>query len=123
MPQILRTTRRLPRETLTGEAFTGLDAQGMPAYDSPVEFDANVLEYDAAQFSRGAEFVVMPDGSRVVAPLTLYVLGDAPWVPSGQDRVTLPDYRRFIVAEVKPVSGLRHARTAPDHHRLRCRVE
>ena len=82
-----------------------------------------MLEYDSAQFSRGAQYVILPDGSRVATPLTLYVRGTETDVPSEADRVTLSDDRAFIVMERVPVSGLRRARTAPDHYRLRCKKE
>lgn len=123
MPRILRTTRRLPKETLQLERFLSLDAQGMPSYASPVDFQANVLEYDAAGTLRGgAEFVVMRDGSQVKVPLTLYVQGDEANVPAEEDRITRGS-AYFIAAERKPVSGLRYTAAQPDHYRVRCRVE
>ena len=120
MARVLRTTRRLPKETLTFEPFESLDGQGMPDYGTPVEFEGNVLEYDA---SNAEQFVVTKDGSRVRTPLTVYVEGDAPDVPNEQDRVTLSEGRTFIVAERKKVSGLTYSRSEPDHYRLRCRIE
>jgi hypothetical protein len=123
MPRILRTTRRLPKETLELEPFLTLDAQGMPSHGSPVEFEANVLEYDAAVGMKGAEFIIVRDGSRVETPLTLYVQGDATDVPAEQDRVIRGSGSKFIVAEKKTVSGLLYTAAQPDHYRLRCRVE
>lgn len=119
-PQVLRTTRRLPKETLSFEPFTGIDGQGASAYGPATSFAANVAEQGA---NRGREFVVMPDGSQVRTPYTIYVEGDyvGP-VPSEQDRVTL-DGRRFIVAERTAPRGLDYGRDAVDHYRLRLRAE
>lgn len=123
MTQILRTTRRLPLETLELERFDSMDGQGAPSYDTAIDIEANVVEYDASATGKGASFVTVPDGSQVHTPLTLYMRGDATVVPSEQDRITLSDGRAFIVVEKKPVSGLRKRRTEPDHYRLRLRVE
>jgi hypothetical protein len=122
-PRILRTTQRLPLLTLQYEVQTGVDGQGKPSYDSAVDLDANVVEYDAAQFGRGEQYVIADDGSRVETPLTLYVRGDSSVVPATKARVTLADDRRFIVMEVKPVAGLMRLHTEPDHYRVRCKVE
>lgn len=124
MTRILRTTRRLPLEIVQLERYDGMDGQGMPSYDTPVDVDANVVEYDAATpGTTGRAFVTTPDGSRIDTPLTLYMRGDAAVVPNEQDRITLADERTFIVAERKAVSGLRRRRTEPDHFRLRLRKE
>lgn len=123
MTQILRTTRRLPLETLELERYISMDGQGAPSYDTTVDIEANVVEYDAGATGKGAAFVTTRDGSQVHTPLTLYMRGDATVVPNEQDRITLADGRAFIVAEKKPVSGLRKRRTEPDHYRLRLRTE
>ena len=117
--RMLRTTRRLPTEVVQLERSTGLDGQGAPSYASAIEFDANVLEYDAA---RGEQFVILPDGSRVDTPLTLYIRGDETAVPDVADRITLVSGVQFIVMERTVVSGLRSSRSEPDHYRLRCKV-
>lgn len=124
MTQVLRTIRRLPKETLSYEAFLGLDGQGKPNYDTPVSFDANVLDYDPATGgqSQGHQFVNQGDGSKVRIPLTLYVAGDAANVPSEKDRVT-SGASTFIVLERVTVSGLRYTRANPNHFRLRCKQE
>lgn len=119
---MLRTTGSLPTETLSYEPFEGVGSDGQSSYGDALSFEANVLEYDAAQFSQGAQFIVEDDGSRVRIPLTLYVQGTATNIPDEGDRVAR-DGRSFIVAERAPVSGLRHLPEAPDHYRLRCRDE
>jgi hypothetical protein len=122
--QILRTIRRLPKETLEYEPFAGLDGQGSPSYDTPISFEANVLEYDptGSGSSRGHQFVNKADGSLIRTPLTLYVAGDAASVPAEQDRITV-DATNYIVMERAKVSGLRYSRNSPNHYRLRCRRE
>lgn len=118
MRQVLMTTRRLERETVTLERFVSLDAQGVPTYATAVEFEANVVESDGA----GKEFVVDQHGSKVLTPLTLYVPGTASVVPAPADRVTLDDARQFIVAERTAPRALRARRDQVDHYRLRCRL-
>lgn len=122
-PRVLRTTRRLPREMVELDRFLGLDGQGAASYEGATAFRANVLEYDVGTGTGGSQFVVMPDGSEVLCPLTLYVQGDEPEVPTVEDRVRLTDGRCYIVAERKQVSGLRYGWDSPDHYRLRCRRE
>jgi hypothetical protein len=121
--RMLRTTQALPTETWSFEAFTGTyDGQGMPDYDSPVSFEANVLEY--ASGGPGAEFLEMPDGSKHRIPLTLYVRGDAANVPEEEDRLTRgSDAKAFICAEKKIVTGLWYERNQADHYRLALKLE
>lgn len=125
MPRVLRTTRRLQKETWELERLTGLDGQGMPSYASPVEFDANVVDYDMVGQKRGQAFVVMSDGSEVLVRKTLYVEGDESDIPDEGDRVGPPgeDEDRFIVAERSALRGLRRPRDENDHVRLRVRDE
>lgn len=117
--RVLRTTRRLPKEPVQWEAVTGADGQGMVAYADPVCVMANVVEYDAG---KGEQYIVMPDGSRVMVPLTLYLDGDTCGVPDKGDRITM-DGKPFIVEERKAVRGLRLQRGKNDHYRIRCRDE
>jgi hypothetical protein len=124
-PQILRTTRNLPKEDVGYQDRTGLDGQGAPSYGSSVDLSANVVEYDTATSGRGsgAQFVTAPDGSIIRTPLTLYVEGDSLVVPAVEARIALSDGRSFIVAEVAKVAGLLFSRHEPDHYRVRCKVE
>lgn len=108
----LRTTRKLPKETLSLEAFSGIDGQGKPSYDTAVSFEANVLWSD--------EFITTSDGSEVRVPLTLYVEGDETNVPAEQDHVEV-DGVTFTVLERTEPRGLWSARSTPGHYRLRCR--
>jgi hypothetical protein len=120
--RILRTTQSLPKETLQWEPFDGYDGEGKPSYGSPLDFEANVLEYDPSGFS-GRTFVTNADGSVTHVPLCLYIQGDEENVPNQEDRVTLGDDRTFIVVDKKIVHGLRYTHAQPDHYRLRCRIE
>ena len=120
-PQVLRTTRRLPTETIGYEAFLAYDGQGLASYDTTVDFDAHVVEYDAG--SGGIEYILKPDGSRIRVPLVLFVVGDAPIVPAEKGRLTLTDGRTFVVYENYPVHGIFHLRTEPDHYKIRCLAE
>ena len=120
-PQILQITRDLPKETMSFEPFIGIDGDGQESYDTPLSFEANRMEYDAAT-KEAEQFVVLPDGSRVRTPVTLYVQGDETNVPAQEDRVTLPDSRTMIVAERKTVAGLYFTPAEPDHYRLRLRL-
>jgi hypothetical protein len=124
-PRVLRTTRRLPRETVDYQTRVGMDGQGRPSYGTVQSLEANVLEYDATRYHEGSQFIIARDGSRVMTPVTLYVPGtvDPEDVPPEESRITLGDGRQFIIAERVVVSGLRRARTQPDHYRLRCRRE
>lgn len=115
MTQVLRTTRALDRETVQLQAFAGIDGQGQTSYASAVSFEANVVEE--------TKYITRADGSAVRVSLTLYIVGTATVVPDEQDRVVLTDGRQFIVEEKTVPRGLREARTAPDHTRLRCRRE
>ena len=121
-PRMLRTTAALPTETMELERFSGLDGQGLPAYEDAVEFKANVVEYDFAASRRGREFAVDVDGSRVRTPLNLWIHGTASVVPGEQDRVTRGG-GRFVVVEKRVVQGLRRLASEPDHYHLRCRRE
>lgn len=122
-PRMLRTTARLPTETLGLEGFAGLDGQGFPSYDAPVDFEANVVEYDTALRARGGhEHVITEDGSKIETPLTLYVQGTASVVPDEQDRITRGG-TQFIVREKTTVQGLHRLASEPDHFRLRCSRE
>jgi len=118
-PRILQTTVHLPTETLTLEAFDGMDGQGVTDYGSPVEFAANVMEQAAG---RGFEFLTLPDGSQVRTPFTLYVRGDESNAPREQDRVVI-DSRNYIVVERTAPRGLAYGRDEVDHYRLRVREE
>jgi hypothetical protein len=125
-PQILRTTQRLPKETVEYEEPTGADAQGRTTYGTPAQFEANVVPYDTVvQANKGARYVTDKDGSIIVTPLTLYIEGDEPNVPYEECRITLADTpeKRWIVAERSAPSGLDYTRFEPDHYRLRCRAE
>ncbi len=119
---MLRTTATLPTETLELERFSGLNGQGLPSYDSPVDFEANVLEYDFAGRSEGRQHVIQSDGSVILTPLTLYVRGTADVVPNEQDRI-IRDETEHIVRERIAVQGLRRLADEPDHFRLRCSRE
>lgn len=121
-PQIQVATTLLPLETVAWEAHTGVDELGRDSYDTPVDTEANIVEYDTARAgTSGAEFVTKDDGSTVLTPLTLYYRGDAVAVPDEQDRVTIDGTRQFIVEQRKIVHGLTFTRAQPDHYRLRCR--
>jgi hypothetical protein len=122
-PRMLRTTSALPTETLELERFAGLDGQGLPSYETEVEFEANVVEYDfRGARTGGREFAVDVDGSEVRTPLNLWIQGTASVVPDEQDRVTRGE-SPFIVVEKKTVQGLRRLASEPDHYHLRCRKE
>ena len=122
MPQILSTTTNLPTETVGYEAPNGYDGQGMTAYATSVDVEANVVEYDMAS-KDGAQFVTNPDGSLSRIALTLYVRGDSAVVPAEEGRITLSDARKFIIKDRRAVSGLRYSRLLPDHYRYLCAVE
>jgi hypothetical protein len=114
--QILETTANLPREDFELERKLPRSG-GVPQYDTAVAFEANVEEYDKA-------YVVLPNGSRLVCPLTLYVPGDADEVPDVEDRIVrLSTGRQYIVRERNTVTGLEYLSTEPDHYRLRLSVE
>lgn len=114
--------RVLALETVAYEPFTGVDGQGAPSYGSSVNTQANVEERSMGGRGEGARYVIGPDGSEVHVPLTLYIPGDEANVPSEQDRVTVSG-STYIVMERTPIRGLRAARSAPDHYRLRCSDE
>ena len=121
--RVLRTIKRLPKETVSWEAFSGLDGQGSPSYASPVELEAKVFPYDTTMRGQGERFVVMENGSRIETPLTLYIDGESESVPGEQDRITIDSDRSFIVVEKQVASRLDYSRFEPSHYRLRCRVE
>ena len=119
-PQILRTTRLLPTETISWEAYQGLDGTGAPDFATAVDLDANVVPYDV--LAGGEEYVIGPDGTRIRIPLSLYFVGDAATVPVEGDRVTWSG-TAYIVVERTTVSGLFYTAAQPDHFELRCRAE
>ncbi len=121
-PQVLRTTRLLAKETIQVSAFLELDGQGMPSYATPVDVEANVV-FQAP--GTGVDFVITASGSKLYAPLMVYVEGDAPYLPLEQDMIEVgsQDQRTWIVAERKEPRGLRMQRDQLDHVRLQCRVQ
>lgn len=119
MSQVLGVLRRAPKETVSYEAFAGLDGQGMPSYDSSVDVTAHVREYSGAN---GEQYITTADGSQQRVTLTLWVEGDALLIPEEQGRITRGG-RSYIIMEKKSVSRLRNPASLPSHVRLRCRSE
>jgi len=116
--RMLRTTRDLEKETWEREAFIGLDGQGLPSYDSPTDFRANVVDYSVPGRRDGNEFVVMRDGSQQKVVKTLYIEGEEANIPDEQDRVGPASGPSYIVGKRSDYRGLRRSRTENDHTRL-----
>ena len=119
--QILQTTAELPREDFVFETKIGRDDDGAPQYDTALPFEANVEEYND-------QYVTMPDGSKVMTPLVLYVVaeiaGVAQAVPEREARVTRTSTgRMYIVMHRNVVTGLDYDTTEPDHFRLKLAEE
>lgn len=108
----MRLWRVADRETVSVEAYSGLDAQGKPSYNTEVEIEAHVRRSDS--------FVITSDGSEVKTPVTLYVEGDEAYLPDERDRVTV-DSETFIAMERKTRRRIITGRSTLDHIRLRCR--
>jgi hypothetical protein len=124
MTQILRTTRLLPTEPVSWEAYQGIGGTGAPSYATAVSVLANVVPYDAVGGSDGSgdQYVIAPDGTREVIALTLYFVGDVTNVPGKGDRVTWSG-ATYVVVEKVTVSGLFYTAAEPDHYEIRCRAE
>lgn len=118
MTRILRTTRALPKETLTLQRALSIDDGGRTVYDEPgVPFEGDVVEYESA--TKGREFITFDDGSQKRVSLVIRVVGDSSVVPDRSDRVVRASGRRFIVGEQHPVRGLRFNVGQNDHYKLR----
>lgn len=119
MTQVLRTTRRLTKETVQWEIFTGLDGAGSPSYDTATDLTAHVVEYDG---SRGHEYLIDAAGTQVRIPVVLFVEGDVTPVPDEQDRITI-DSATYTVFQKFTVHGLTYTRASPDHYKFALRAE
>lgn len=103
--------RKAKLETVTVEAFAGLDGQGAPSYASGVDIEARVVREDAV--------VIGSDGSEERTTLTLYVPEGQSPMPVKQDRITVGG-TDYIVRETKEAKTLKGT---VDHVRARCREE
>lgn len=121
-PQVLQTTRNLPKEALTLEREAGVSNAGVTSYASPLSFEANFVLYDTGARARGSEFVTVRDGSQHKVAVSLVVQGDETNVPNEGDRITRGG-RKFIVVGKKIVSGLEYTDAEPDHTTIWCRDE
>jgi len=99
--------RHVVLETVQVEVRTGVDGQGMPAYDSPVDIDVRLTRQDRV--------VMRPDGTYMQLELTVWVPADAAVLPNEHDRLTYGG-EQFIVLQVKDVKD-RAAQLV--HRRLR----
>lgn len=79
-------------ETVSLEVLTGVDGQGAPAYDSPVDITVRAVREDTV--------VVLGSGSEVRSVATLWIPGTMTPMPGDQDRVTLADGLRGTVVEL-----------------------
>ena|SRR3989304_3904193 len=101
--------RHVGLEVVLVEVQDGIDAQGKPTYDSPIELHGRVV--------RGDEVIKTVQGSEVRSIATVWFGGDqdGPF-PKGQDRVTLLDGLTGVVIEREEGRGLRGQL---DHVRVR----
>jgi len=104
-------SRHLKLETVEVEAFTAVDAQGEPSYNTFVDVEVRVLRQDKT--------VVQADGSLLRTELTIWFPPDAALLASRNDRVTW-ESEKFIAEIVKDVKT-RAAKLA--HRRVQCRRE
>ena len=111
MAKSVTLARHLTLETMQVEEMTGLDGQGKPSYNTPVDVDARITRED--------KLSMRADGSYVKTNLTAWVPADAAIIPDEQYRVTYASIA-FIVEMVKDVKN-RNAELV--HRRLRCRRE
>lgn len=74
------TARTDQLEELTGEAVGALDGQGVPTYGTAATFYARAVSE--------VEKIVGPSGSDERTTLTVWVDGDADYIPAEGDRVT-----------------------------------
>lgn len=86
---------RAATETVQVEAVTGIDAQGLPAYDSPVAIQARVVRHDTVD-PAGTR---LGNGDLVQGIATLWVDGAAASLVALHDRVTLADETTGIVGD------------------------
>lgn len=104
--------RHVTLETVGVERFAGVDGQGLPTYDTSIDFDVRAVRQD--------KVVIAADGSKLRTELTLWVPFDADVAfPDERARVTF-DSATFIVAEVKDVKD---SNARIHHRRCRCRRE
>lgn len=104
-------SRMMQQQTITVEAFTGVDGQGKPSYGSAKTTEAVVR----AQ----ASVVTTAEGSQLGTDMTLWFRADAPVFAEEQDRVTV-DGMKYIAVEVKDVENFGSVRI---HRRVKCQVE
>lgn len=103
--------RHLKLETVQVEEPTGIDAQGKPTYDSPVDIEARLVRED--------KMTMKADGSYVQTNLTAWVPADETVLPDTRYRLTYSS-ETFIVEHKKDVKN-RNAVLV--HRRIRCRKE
>lgn len=99
-------------ETVLVHAMVGVDGQGKPQYNTPVEIVARVV--------RESVLVPASDGSMVKSIATTWVDADQVLLPKEQDQLEFEDDTLVIVIERmdrKQLGG------TLDHVRLRCRTE
>lgn len=85
-------SRHAELELVEVEQQAGVDGQGKPTYNSPVEIAARVKEQTRA--------TVATDGSRIRADVVLWVPTGEPLLPEIDDRITWQG-RALIVVDVK----------------------
>jgi len=103
--------RILTKVPVEVEVRTGVDRQGLPSFDSPIEIEAVVRRRD--------EQVVASDGEKIRTHLTLWIHPDETPIPEEGDRITY-ESEAFIVAEFKRVEDFQ---ANVVHYRNRCRKE
>lgn len=103
--------RHLTLQSISVEVLDGVNGQGLPSYDSPVDIDARVLRQD--------KMSVAGTGSDVKTQLTVYVPNTESVIPNEQDRITFEGSTYIVVEhkEVRLFSGV------VSHTRLQCRDE
>lgn len=105
--------RQLVLETVQLEVISGLDGQGMPSFDSPVDLEARVVREDAV--------VRTPAGQDIKTTTTAWFDGEQDPLPNVDDRVTTADGSVGIVVE--RIDGKALQRGTLDHVRIRLREE
>jgi hypothetical protein len=86
--------RHVTLETVQIEQRLGLDDQGKPTYDTPVDIDVRIIRQDRV--------VMRPDGTTMQLELTVWVPADAAVLPNEHDRLTYNN-ETFFVLQVKDV--------------------